>query len=154
MTPPRPITWILGAVCLAAITSWAVVSWTLEKQGWHRHDDEGRGGDFHEWLHRHLALSPEQERALAPVETAYQAVRTRLLQRVETGGKALASALDRPDPEGAAIEEALGEIQSAQGELQRTSIAHFLEMKKHLDEEQAERLLRWTRESIAHEPAR
>jgi Spy/CpxP family protein refolding chaperone len=156
----NPIAWILAAVALSALTSWGVVNWSgraISGTGsghHHEHAEESGDDGFHDWLHRHLGLSPEQETALAPIEVAYAEARAELRGAVAEASRRLASALDRAEPDRAAVEAALGEIHAAQGELQRSAISHFLEMKEYLSEEQAAKLLLWTRESIAHEHPR
>lgn len=161
----RPVFWILAAVGLSALTAAVIVALVirgyLEDFGpahVHQHRSEPQNGSegdtFHDWLHEQLAITPEQEKKLAPIERSYGQGRAKLLARVESGSAQLAEALGKSPVDRSAIDQALSEIQSAQSDLQKATIVHFLEMKEHLDPEQADKLLQWTRESIAHEHGR
>jgi Spy/CpxP family protein refolding chaperone len=161
----RPVFWILAAVGLSALTAalivMLVVRGSLEDFSpghVHHHEsdpaDGNEGGTFHDWLHEQLAITPEQEKNLAPIERSYGQSRAKLLARVESGGVRLAEVLGSSPVDQSEIDAALSEIQSAQGSLQTATIRHFLEMKDHLTPEQADKLLQWTRESIAHEHGR
>lgn len=152
----RSLAWPLAAVALSALTAFAVARRTTSGHAHvhHHHHDSvvgAEGGTFHDWLHEKLAITPEQEKRLAPLEAAYAQARLRLLARIDASGRLLADALSTSPTDGAAIDAALSEIHAAQSELQRLTIGHFLEMKEHLSPDQAEKLLQWTRESITHE---
>ena len=153
----RPLAWTLVAVALSALTAFVVARKAALP---HDHEDHHHaaapvsgveGGTFHDWLHEKLALTPEQQAELEPIESSYGRERTELLARVEAAGKKLADSLDGSPVNREAIDVSLAEIHEAQGLLQERTIGHFLEMKEHLSPEQAAKLLQWTRESITHE---
>lgn len=161
----RPVFWILAAVGLSAVTASLIAFFVIRgfledfspssgppRAAAPAHGTEG--GTFHDWLHRQLEITPEQDRNLAPIERAYADRRIELMRRVESAGHGLAEALGKAPVDQSAIDQALTEIQAAQGDLQKATIGHFLEMKDHLTPEQASKLLQWTRESIAHEHGR
>ncbi len=135
------------------MTAYLVARWTARHHEGHVHagPEDHSGYAFHEWLHSQLAITPEQESLLAPVEGGYAAKRQELLQVVEEAGHQLAAALERSPIDRPDVDAALEKIHSAQGQLQQVTIGHFLEMKEALSPEQAAKLLRWTRESITHE---
>lgn len=149
---PSPLLWIAAALVLSALTSFFVAQFATRGAG-HVHSgargDSGR--DFHEWLHAELKITPEQEESLAPIESNFETQRVLLLDRIHVAGQNLASTLEENPEDTASINISLEEINSAQGELQRVTIAHFLEMKRHLSPSQAALLLQWTRESITHD---
>ncbi len=158
----RPAFWVLAAVGLSALTAAIIAALVIRgfltdfrpSHGHHpapapAHGMEG--GTFHDWLHDQLRITPEQETSLALIEQSYAITRTSLLARIEAAGHQLADALGTTPVDQAAIDAALAEIQEAQGNLQKSTISHFLEMKEHLAPDQAGKLLQWTRESIAHE---
>ncbi len=153
----RPLAWTFVAVALSALTAFVVARWSGGHQP-HRHAPApasgAEGGTFHDWLHEQLAISPEEEQRLEPIEADYAAKRAERLARIDAASARLAQALGGSKVDRAAIDAALAEIHTSQGELQSLTIAHFLEMKEHLTPDQAEKLLQWTRESIAHEPHR
>ncbi len=151
----RPFAWTVAAVALSALTAYVVARRTAGHRHDHHHSHDApvgpEGGTFHDWLHQQLEITPEQEQRLAPLEAAYAEKRAELLARIDTSTHRLADAIDASPTDRAGVDAALAEIQAAQGELQRLTIGHFLEKKEYLSPEQAEKLLRWTRESIAHE---
>lgn len=157
MTPAtRLFSWTLLAVFLSAATALLVVRVASPSSDHHHgstggHDPHGPDDSFHAWLHEKLAITPEQESKLAPIEEAYERNRDLLANRISEGGRNLAEALGKAPVDRTAVDLALGDIHAAQGDLQRLTIGHFLEMKEHLSKEQAGQLLQWTRESITHD---
>jgi Spy/CpxP family protein refolding chaperone len=123
----------------------------------HRHDQAdrqaglNRGEDLHAWMHDHLEISEEQWMRLEPFEQSYAKDRLRLRQAIEAGGLALAAAITRGDRGAPDIKAALDRINRAQAELQEVTLDHFFVMKEHLNPDQAEKLLHWTRESITRQ---
>lgn len=149
---PSPILWIVAAVALSALTSYFVARYAATTSSPARTvEGSTQTTDFHQWLHAELRISPEQEKALAPIESNFELRRMVLLERIRVAGQTLASTLEGNPDDAASIEESLREINGAQGELQQVMIAHFLDMKKHLSPSQATLLLQWTRESITHD---
>jgi len=156
----RPFLWTFLAVALSATTALFVARWSAHREHAHTHPHVrqsaagGHGDAFHDWLHEKLEISPEQEEQLAPFEERYAHRRRELLDRITAGGLALSGALAASPLKREAVDAALAEIHAAQGELQKATITHFLEMKDHLSPGQAEKLVQWTRESITHEHPR
>ncbi|MEX2579993.1 MAG: periplasmic heavy metal sensor [Verrucomicrobiales bacterium] len=144
---------IAAAIVLSAATSFFVARQFSPPPEGHRHRDSPAAGNdaFHEWMHANLEITEEQEAALRPVEADYRERRGALLSRIEEAGVVLAHAFESDDPESRPLQEALDEIHAAQGALQRLTLEHFFEMKRHLSPEQTERLLKWTHDSITHE---
>jgi nickel and cobalt resistance protein CnrR len=147
----RPLLWTIAAIALSAATAFLVARVAMSDHD-HSHDQatEQQGGTFHDWLHSQLEITPEQERRLAPIEEAYAGQREEILSRIHLAGQDLSAALSESSVGSPAINDALAAIHDAQGELQRTTIEHFLKMKEHLSPEQSRHLLQWTRESITH----
>lgn len=148
----KPVCWTIAAIGLSALTAF-IVARAAGRTASHSHVSATghEGGTFHDWLHSQLKITAEQESLLAPIEADYGSKRIALLQRIQTGGQNLAAALGGNPEEIGGVEVALTEIHSAQGELQRLTIEHFLKMKEHLSPDQSDRLLQWTRESITHD---
>ncbi|MBP6784189.1 MAG: periplasmic heavy metal sensor [Verrucomicrobiales bacterium] len=151
----KPVCWTVAAIALSALTSFLVAR-AAGRTTSHSHSAAtgNEGGTFHDWLHSQLKITAEQESLLAPIEADYGGRRTALLRRIQNGGQGLSAALGENPVEPTGIEAALTEIHSAQGELQRLTIEHFLKMKEHLSPDQSDRLLQWTRESITHDGSR
>jgi len=144
--------WFLPAVALSAAVSWFVASRTVPDEG-DRHGESAGASDldFHEWTHARLELTPEQEEKLGPIESDYDERRGELVARIESAGRSLAHAFGAGDEESETFRGALEEFQRAQGELQRLTLEHFFDMKRHLSPDQAEKLRKWIHDSIAHE---
>lgn len=137
--------WAAATVAISGGTAWMVARSV-------RAEHAGVGeGDLHRWMHERLVLSEEQHAALEPFERAYEEKRRQLGGKVAEAGRKLAQEVRAGDPGSTGIESALSELNGAQAELQRATLEHFFAMKEHLDPEQAEKLLKWTHDSIVHE---
>lgn len=136
----RRALWAAATVVLAATTSYVV------SRAGHHHP--GSEGDFHRWMHEQLRVTPEQERALEPVEHAFEQERIRLRKEIAAAGRELADAVRKGADGSPEIESALARLHAAQSELQRATLRHFFEMKDYLDPDQAEKLLQWTHDSL------
>ncbi len=142
--------WLSGTLALSALTSW----WVLKRQQHHHHHDHhGTESEaaFHAWMHHHLDLTAEQEALLAPHEEAYEAERRRLRAEIKEAGLALALRVREAERFDGEMRLALERLGSAQRRLQELTLAHFFEMKAHLNERQRELLRRWTHDSLLHE---
>ena len=125
---------------------------------WHNQHPVGGHGqaltpqDFHHWLHENLNLTLEQEQALRPIEDQFEKDQRRIRQEISRAADTLATAIRNDDRDGPELEAALLGLNEAQGKLQKLSLDHFFQMKSQLHPEQAEKLLRWTHESIVGNP--
>jgi Spy/CpxP family protein refolding chaperone len=143
---PATVAWSAATVLVAALSAWLVARNTLRS---------GRGPseqEFHEWLHAHLEMTPAQHQTLEPFEERYESERARLRAEITAAGNRLADAIRSPASDDATVDEALRALHEAQGELQRATLRHFFLMRDHLDPDQAEKLLGWTRDSLLHGP--
>ena len=103
-------------------------------------------------MHQHLGLSAEQEARMAPQEQAYELERRRLRGAIKQAGRALALRVREADRfEDEDLRAALERLSGAQRQLQEVTLAHFFEMKAHLDARQRELLRQWTHDSLLHE---
>jgi nickel and cobalt resistance protein CnrR len=151
----KAVWWTLSVIAVSAVTSFLIANLAREPEPHtHTHSPDAATGSFHEWLHAELKITPDQEKNLAAIETAFARQRTIQLERIRKAGQTLASALEKAQEDREEINLALQQIHSAQGELQKDTINHFLEMKEHLSPSQADLLLKWTRESITHDEQR
>lgn len=138
---------VLSAVVAAGLSSWLAVR---------LHEPEGAEGavaevDFHEWLHESLELTEEQTMILGPIEADFQKEEARLRAELERVAGELAHAITEHGRESAELRVALAETNRLQGKLQKLTLDHFYDMKEHLRPDQAEKLLKWTHESLRHE---
>jgi Spy/CpxP family protein refolding chaperone len=134
--------WALATVVLATLTSLLVLRWNAPPAP--------ETGDFHQWMHQHLDLTPEQHKALEPAERRYEETRRQLDARIAAAGRDLAEAVRSGKADSPAIRDALQRLHAAQGELQQATLDHFFEMKEPLGPGQAEQLLQWTHDRLLH----
>lgn len=134
--------WALGTVVLATATSLLVLRW--------KSPTGPEAPDFHQWMHQHLELTPEQHAALEPAERRFEETRRELEARIAAAGSDLAQAVRTGKGDTPEIRDALQRLHAAQGELQQATLDHFFEMKEPLDPEQSEKLLQWTHDRLLH----
>ena len=145
----RSLLWCLGTICMAAIVSFFVAREASREHEHSGHREESET-TFHDWLHENLEITPEQEKLLFPFELNYEKDRERIRKNMESAGLTLADAIRNFDADSAEVAQAREKLTSLQGELQQATLDHFFAMKQHLSEEQGEKLLRWTHDSIIH----
>ncbi len=145
----QSIIWSLATIVLAAAISIFVAKKTTQRQP-HHHHHHGGHEDFHQWLHDNLKITPEQETILRPQEEAFESERQALQQKIKSAGKTLAGAIQSSAPDSPDVLKAHEALLAAQGELQRATLKHFFTMKSHLSEEQGQKLLDWTHDSLIH----
>ncbi|MGE9269802.1 MAG: periplasmic heavy metal sensor [Verrucomicrobiales bacterium] len=140
----RRLLWLLATIALAASTSLVVNR--IDSKTPHSHNI-----DLHHWMHSQLNLTPDQHRALAPIEAEFEATRKRLQNRIDKAGHQLAASVRESDRTTPATRQALEALNRAQTDLQQATLEHFFAMKEHLDPDQAELLIEWTHDSILHQ---
>ena len=150
MKPPlATATWALATVLLAGLTAFVVTRSAGRQES--ATAPTGSEADFHQWMHDRLEITPDQHKALEPLEHAFETERERLRAEIARAGRDLAEGVRQGDPESPRIEDALNRLNAAQAGLQRATLQHFFAMKRHLDPAQAEKLLEWTHDSIVPE---
>lgn len=139
---------ICSAGVAGGLASWTALKVHQETAAPHGHDTRSNG-DFHLWVHVQLALTPEQEEALRPIETAFENQRERLEKVLATAGHDLAHAIQDHGRDSPELSAALRRINQLQLELQQLTLNHFFDMEARLDPDQARKLLEWTHDSIS-----
>jgi len=139
---------ICSAGIAAGLASWTALKVNNEKASSHA-PTASTDGDFHQWTHEQLDLTPEQDKALQPVETAFYKERARLAKTLADAGHDLAHAIQDHGRDSQELSAALLRINHLQLELQKLTLNHFFDMKAHLDPDQAHKLLEWTHDSIS-----
>src|SRR5688572_10983148 len=84
--------------------------------------------ESHEWLHRELRVTGEQQKALEPIEAKYAAQERILREQMREANRELAAAIAKskgPSPE---VSAAVEKIHRHMGELQKASLEHLFEM--------------------------
>ena len=136
---------------LAAVAAVAVVSCWLSGR-YFRHGSTARSVASHEWIHRELNISTDQDRALAPVEERYAARRQEMTAAIRQANLELAQAISRDREYSPRVTAAIEKIHHAQGELQKATLEHVFEMRSALTAEQYEKLLRSTAAALQAQP--
>lgn len=148
------VKWLLISMfCSAALaggTAWLVTDWTLHRHGEsHAHDHAPT--DLHAWMHEHLDITPEQHEKLEPLEAEFEKLRVKLKDELRLADVALAQTIREPGMNEASMNSALERLNKAQGALQRATLDHFFMMKRYLRPAQADKLLKWTHDSLTRD---
>jgi len=148
------VKWLLISMffsaALAGGTAWLVTDWTLHRHGKsHAHDHAPT--DLHAWMHEHLDITPEQHEKLEPLEAEFEKLRVKLKEELRLADVALAETIRDPKMNEAAMNSALERLSKAQAALQRATLDHFFVMKRYLRPAQAEKLLKWTHDSLTRD---
>ena len=106
-------------------------------------------GDAHSWIHTQLGITPEQDKALEPIEQRYAEQKKHYgeMLRITNGELGKAILEERSDSE--RVKAAVAQIHHAQGELQNATLQHIFEMKAMLTPPQYEKLLQSTADALS-----
>lgn len=102
----------------------------------------------HEWIHKQLNLTADQQKALDPIETKFEERKRILLGKIRDATRELAEAIKRDQANSPRVAAAVATIYQAQGELQETTLEHVFEMKSVLSAEQYRKLLALTADEL------
>lgn len=134
----------VAVIAVAALSSFLTMRWVEARHA--------APVDPHEWLHSELKISPEQHRALEPIETRFAARNQKLREQMRAANHELAVALGKGQPDSPEIAAAIGKIHLHMGELQNASIDHIFEMRSVLTPEQGATLLRLAQQALDSSP--
>jgi Spy/CpxP family protein refolding chaperone len=107
--------------------------------------------DAHDWVHRQLNITPEQDRAIAVTEERFNRQRAVIMERLRLANAELAQAILEGKARSPKVEEAVQKIHAAQADLQQLTLEHVFEMRSALTPEQYDKLLRLTANALSHE---
>jgi len=143
----KPIQFILLLVLVGFIASGACLL-TRFFMPTVRHSDPE---EAHIWIHHQLNITPEQEKAIAPIEHRYDERRKQLTQVIRQANTELANVIFEDKAASPRVDAAIEKIHAAQGELQMVTIQHVFEMKAVLTPEQGDKLLKLTADALKQE---
>jgi nickel and cobalt resistance protein CnrR len=106
------------------------------------------GVSSHEWIHEQLSLTPDEQKALEPIETKFGQRKRSLMAEIRSANKELAEAIKQDQADSPRVSAAVERIQHAQGELQEATLEHVFEMKGVLTPEQYQKLLNLTADEL------
>ena len=107
-----------------------------------------RGVSGHEWIHKQLGLTPDEQKALELIETKFAQRKQNLMGEIRSANKELAEAIKRDEAASPRVSAAVERIHHAQGELQEATLEHVFEMKGVLTPEQYKKLLNLTADEL------
>lgn len=137
---------------LVAVAVVAVVSCWLSGK-YFQHDSLARSAASHEWIHRELNITSDEDKALAPIEDRYASRRRELAEAIRLANLDLAQAILDDREYSPRATAAIEKIHHAQGELQEATLEHVFEMRSALTPEQYDKLLRATAAALQSQPA-
>lgn len=129
----RVILFFVAVVAVAGLAGFGTVQ--LSSHGPREHTAA------HDWLHRELKLTSEQERALEPVEARFGAKERELAAALLDANRSLARVMGEDKAYSPRVAAAVEAVHQRMGELQKASIEHVFEMRAVLSPEQGDKLL-------------
>jgi Spy/CpxP family protein refolding chaperone len=102
----------------------------------------------HEWIHKRLDLTPDQQKALEPIETRFAERKRSLMSEIRSANRELAESIKQDQADSPRVSAAVERIHHAQGELQGATLEHVFEMKGVLTPEQYQKLLNLTADEL------
>lgn len=130
----RVILFFLAIIIVAGLAGFGTLQ--LSDHGLH-----GRHTAAHDWLHRELKLTEDQERALGPVEVRFGAKERELATMLLEANRDLARAMREDKAYTPRVAAAVEVVHRRMGDLQKASIEHVFEMRAVLSPEQGDKLL-------------
>ena len=110
--------------------------------------------DYHEWIHKKLNMTAEQERRSVTSERRYEETKRHLEEVIRLANSELAERILKDKSYSPSVEKSVAEIQSAVGQLQKATLEHIFELKEVLDVEQYERLIELTAQGLSENTCR
>lgn len=137
--------YFFGGIAAVAIIFSVAAAWLVRE-----HPPRRTDFDAHMWLHEHLTLTTDQERRLEPTEQRYAAARKAYVDEMRAANRDLAVEIRTDAQYSPKVEAAIERIHRAQGDFQKATIRHCLEMQEFLTAEQSKRLREIMAEALSH----
>jgi Spy/CpxP family protein refolding chaperone len=102
----------------------------------------------HEWIHKQLDLTQDEQKALEPVEQKFQEQKVKAVEAIRLANKELADAIRQDQTDSPGVAAAVEKIHRAQGELQKATLEHVFEMKRVLTPQHYQKLLILTTDEL------
>ncbi len=94
----------------------------------------------HEWLHKELGLTTEQDQRLIPIEHKFAERKKEIEVRIAAANRELSEIMLKDMAYSDRVKAGVEKIHHIQGELQKLTIEHFYEMQEVLTPEQTKQL--------------
>ncbi|HEY0943906.1 MAG TPA: periplasmic heavy metal sensor [Opitutaceae bacterium] len=142
----KPIVgFFVAVIAVAALSSFCTLRWVAAQPS-------PLSTDAHEWLHAELDLTPEQRKAIEPIELRFAAKERLMNQQMREANHELALAIGRGKAYSPEVASAVEKIHHIMGELQKASIEHVFEMRQVLTPKQGDKLLSLAQRALDQEP--
>ena len=105
--------------------------------------------DYHDWIHKKLKMSPEQERLSQISERRYEETKRHLEEVIQLANRELAEKILKDKSYSPSVEKSVAEIHNAMGQLQEATLEHIFELRDVLDPPQYERLIELTVQGLS-----
>tara|TARA_R110002096_G_scaffold428258_2_gene639704 strand:+ start:10049 stop:10513 length:465 start_codon:yes stop_codon:yes gene_type:complete len=143
------LTWKNGALLFLCVLTAAALGCALALRFFRPADHHPQlHAHAHEVLQRDLGLSPKQVSSLETIEQHFLDREAELKAANARAVSELADALERDRAYSSQVDAIITEIHEIQGELQKATIEHLLEMEAALTPEQFEKLLKLVTEAL------
>lgn len=113
-----------GLIVLCIIVSSITSSFLIKEKDWSHHDEE----NAHQWLHKELNLSPEEEGAIDVFELEYRHERAVLQEQFQLKIEDLREHIIHSDDFSEEAKLKIHELHIVHGQLQELSIRHYYQM--------------------------
>lgn len=142
----RILGFFAAVVAVAALSSFCTLHWMGGQPS------AMASADAHEWLHKELQVTPEQHKALEPIEARFAAKERTLHDEMRAANRELAAAIAKGKADSPEVAAAVDKVHRYMGELQMASIEHFFEMRTVLTPAQGDRLLQLAQKALEESP--
>jgi hypothetical protein len=117
-------------------------------------DESSPAEDYHDWVHKNLNMTADQERRSQASERRYKETKRHLEEVIRLANSDLAERILQDKSYSPSVEKSVAEIHSAVGHLQKATLEHIFELEEVLDAEQYERLIELTAEGLSENSRR
>jgi len=105
--------------------------------------------DYHDWIHKKLKMTPEQERRSLISERRYEETKRHLDEVIRLANLELAQNIQRDKSFSPAVKKSVADIHKAMGEIQIATLEHVFELKDVLDADQYSQLIALTVQGLS-----
>lgn len=131
-----------AVIAVAALSSFCTMRWAAGRHS----------AASHQWLHKELRITPDQQKALGPIETRHMDRENVLRERMRQANRELAAAMAKSKGFSPEVAAAVEKVHQHMGELQKASLEHLFEMRTVLTPAQGDQLLEIARKGLEEAP--
>ena len=110
--------------------------------------------DYHDWIHKKLKMTPEQERRSLISERRYEETKRHLDEVIRLANLELAQNIQRDKSFSPSVKKSVADIHKAMGEIQIATLEHVFELKDVLDADQYSQLIALTVQGLSENTCR